>query len=177
MVLRRAADGSPLLVENRLSRGTVIFSTDPIELHSVPARRESDLALYRSVLAKAGVSPIDLRPDDPLVHAFRVPMQDGGQVYVLFNTDDSRPAKTVTLADCRPPITLSVAFKRPGLVWFDGHGALRAVEAQGGCRLGDRTVLQDETGGMVLSLDQQDLRRSRAVLLMPLRPGSIAPVN
>ena len=26
---------------------------------------------------------------------------------------------------------------------------------------------------MVLSLDQQDLRRSRAVLLMPLRPGSI----
>ena len=96
-VLRRAGDGSPLVIENRLGRGTVMFSTDPIELHSVPARREGDLALYRSVLAKAGIRPIDLQPDDPLVHAFRVPMQDGGQVYVLFNTDDSQPAKTVTL--------------------------------------------------------------------------------
>jgi len=172
-VLRRAGDGSPLLIEHRLGRGTVMFSTDPIELHSMPARREGDLTLYRSVLAKAGVRPIAIQPDDPLVHAFRVPMQDGGQVYVLFNTDDSQPAKTVTLTDCRPPITLSVASKRPGLVWFDGRGALRAVETQGGCSLGDRTVLQDETGGMVLSLDQQDLRRSRAVLLMPLRPGSI----
>jgi hypothetical protein len=68
---------------------------------------------------------------------------------------------------------LPVASKRPGLVWFDGHGALRAVEAQGGCSFGDKTVLHDETGGIVLSLDQRDLRRSRAVLLMPLRPGSI----
>jgi hypothetical protein len=172
-VLRRAGDGSPLLIENRLGRGTVMFSTDPIELHSVPARREGDLALYRSVLAEAGIRPIDLQPDDPLVHAFRVPMQDGGQVYVLFNTDDSQPAKTLTLADCRPPITLSVASKRPGLVWFDGHGALRAIEAPGACNLGVKTVLQDETGGMVLSLDGRDIRRSRALLLMPLRPGSI----
>ena len=34
-------------------------------------------------------------------------------------------------------------------------------------------MLQDETGGMALSLDGQDIRRSRALLLMPLRPGSI----
>jgi hypothetical protein len=172
-VFRSAGDGSPLLIENRLGRGTVIFSTDPIELHSVPARREGDLALYRSVLAEAGIRPIDLQPDDPLVHTFRVPMRDNGQVYVLFNTDDSQPAKTVTLADCRPPITLSVASKRPGLVWFDGHGALRAIEAQGACNLGVKIVLQDETGGTVLSLDGRDIRRSRALLLMPLRPGSI----
>ena len=93
-VLRRSGDGSPLVVENRVGRGTVIFSTDPIELHSLPARRESDLALYRSVLAKAGIRPIGLRPDDPLVHAFRVPMKDGGQVYVLFNTDETATAKS-----------------------------------------------------------------------------------
>jgi hypothetical protein len=107
-VLRRAGDGSPLLIENRLGRGTVVFSTDPIELHSVPARRESDLALYRSVLAKADIRPIGLQPDDPLVHTFRVPMQDGGQVYVLFNTDETQPRKVVTLAGCQPPVTISV---------------------------------------------------------------------
>jgi hypothetical protein len=66
-----------------------------------------------------------------------------------------------------------VAAQRPGLLWFDGRGALRAIEAQGTCSLGERTVLRDETGGMILSLDGQDIRRSRALLLMPLRPGSI----
>ena len=172
-VLRRAGDGSPLVVENRVGQGTVIFSTDPIELHSVTARRESDLALYRSVLAKAGVRPIGLLPNDPLVHAFRVPMQDGGQVYVLFNTDGTQAARRVTLGDCQPPVTLSVASKRPGLLWFDRRGALRAVEAEGACKLGDKTVVEDETGGIVLSLDRQDIRRSRALLLMPLRPGTI----
>jgi hypothetical protein len=172
-VLRRAGDGSPLVVENRVGRGAVIFSTDPIELHSVTARRESDLALYRSVLGKAGIRPIGLQPNDPQVHTFRVPMQDGGQVYVLFNTDDTQPARRVTLDDCQPPVALSIASKRPGLLWFDGRGALRAVEAQGACNLGDETVLEDETGGIVLSLDRQDIRRSRALLLMPLRPGSI----
>jgi hypothetical protein len=172
-MLRRAGDGSPSLIENPVGRGTVFFSTDPIELHTAPARRDGDLALYRSVLAKAGIRPIDLKPDDPLVHTFRVPMQDGGQVYVLFDTDKTQPRKEVTLAGYRPPVTISVASQRPGLLWFDGRGALRTVEAQGACRLGDKTVLQDETGGMVLSLDRQDIRRSRALLLLPLRPGTI----
>ncbi len=218
IVLRRNTDGSPLVVQNALGRGTVIFTTDPIELHSVPARRESDLALYRSVLAAARIRPLDLQPDDPLVHTFRVPQRDGGQVYVLFNTDDTHPAKTVTLdhpqaaittvsldspksgqqlalspsegerAELRgpslrsrsgaqtlstSPVVLSLASGRPGLLWFDGHGALRAVETQGACRLGNKTVLEDQTGGIVLSLDRQDIRRSRALLLMPLRPGTV----
>jgi hypothetical protein len=172
-VLRRAGDGSPLVIENHVGRGAVIFSTDPIELHGVTARRKADLTLYRSVLEEAGIRPIGLQPDDPLVHAFRVPMQDGGQVYVLFNADDTQPTRRVTLDACKPPIALSVASKHPALLWYDGHGALRAVEAHGPCNIGDKTVMEDETGGIVLSLDQQDIRRSRALLLMPLRPGSI----
>ena len=59
------------------------------------------------------------------------------------------------------------------MLWFDGRGALRAVEAQGACKLGDKTIVEDETGGILLSLDRQDIRRSQALLLMPLRPGAI----
>jgi hypothetical protein len=172
-VLRRAKDGSPLVIENRFGRGTVVFNTDPIELHSSAARRESDLTLYRQVLAKSEAKTIRLAPDDPFLHAFRVPMRDGGQVYVLFNTDDSQPAKTITLADCTPPFSLSVASTRPALLWFDGHRALRAVEAQGTCNVGGRLVIEDQTGGMVLSLDQRDIPRSRALLFMPLGPGVV----
>ena len=100
-------------------------------------------------------------------------MRDGGQVYVLFNSDNTQAARTVTLDDCRPPITLSIASERPGLLWFDGRGALRAVESQGACNVGDKNVIQDNTGGIVFALDRMDIRRSRALLLMPLRPGSI----
>jgi hypothetical protein len=162
-----------VVVENHLGRGAVIFSTDPIELHSVLDRHQSDLALYRSVLAAAAVKPIDLQPDDPSVHAFRVPLQDGGRVHVLFNTAETGSEKCVALADEQPAVTVSMAPRRPALVWFDGRGALRAVESQGGCSVGGETLLQDETGGIVMSVDRQDIRRSRALLLMPLRPGSV----
>ena len=172
-VLKRCADGSPLVIENKVGRGKVIFITDPIELHSVPARREYDLALYRSVLLAAAVKPIGLQPDDPLIHVLCVPLQDGGKVYILFNTDESQPTRTVTLTDCKPAVTLTVARKRPALLWFDGKGALRAVEAQGESRAGSNLVLTDETRGFALTLDGQDIRRSRALLLMPLQTGTI----
>lgn len=172
-ILARASDGSPLLVENRVGKGRVLFATDPLELHAVSARREQDLALYRRVLETGGVKPLGLEPNDPRMHLFRLPLRDGGQVYVLFNTDDTQPARTVTLTDCQPPITLTVAGQRPALLWFDGKGALRAVETQGECRAGKDVILSDNTRGIVLTLDGEDIRRSRAVVLMPLQPGSV----
>lgn len=166
-----AGDGTPLVLEHRVGKGNVVFTTDPIELHSVADRPVRDLALYRRVLACAGVKPIGVQPDDPRLHVFRVPLADGGHVWVVFNTDEMQPARTVTLTDGPVPLTLTVARKRPALAWFDGRGALRAVETQGACRMGDEEVLTDRTQGIVMTLDAQDLLRSRAVLLMPLQPG------
>ena len=56
---------------------------------------------------------------------------------------------------------------------MDGHGALRAVETQGACYRGNQKLLEDQTGGALLALDRRDIQESRAVLLMPLRPGTI----
>jgi hypothetical protein len=172
-VLRRAASGAPCLLQNRLGQGTVLYSTDPIELHPSAERQSADLAIYRSVLQIGRVSPLGLVPDDPLLHLFRLPMKDGGQVYVLFNTDETQPERTVSLSDCHPAVALTIARRRPALVWFDRSGCLRAVEVQGACRLGTDLLLTDETNGAALSLDGQDLRKSRAVLLMPLEPGKV----
>lgn len=172
-VRETAADGAPLLVENRVGQGRVLFTPDPIELHAVAARRDKDLALYLRVLELGGVKLLGLEPNDPRLHLFRLTLRDGGQVLVLFNTDPSRPARTVTLTDSQPPVTLTVARNRPALLWFDGQGALRAVESQGECRAGGNLILSDETRGIVLTLDGQDIRRSRAVLLMPLQRGKI----
>jgi hypothetical protein len=143
----------------------------------VAARRPADLELYRRVLTQAGVKPIGILPADSRVHVFRVPVQDNGSVYVLFNTETNSPPKAITLTDHTPPVTLSIAPNRPALLWFDGHHHLRAAEVQTECRVGAAPVVQDQTGGIVLSVDGKDLRHSGALLVMPLRPGPVRIVT
>ena len=171
--LKQTSDGAPLLVEHRLGKGRVFFTPDPLELHSVPARRPDDVALYRTVLQSAAVHPIGLTPDNPRVHVFRLPLQDGGCVYVLFNTDEREPTQTVTLTDLRPAVAVQIARRRPALLWFDGADALRGVETQGECAVGGQVILEDHTGGIVLAVDGKGLTESRAVVLMPLRAGEV----
>lgn len=171
--LRRTADGTPLVLENRVGRGRVFYSTDPLELHATEARRAVDLALYRQVLAGAGIRPLGLDPADPALHLFRVPLQDGGQVLVLFNTDTAADRRTVTLTDPTPPLTIAVARRRPALVWLGPAGEVLALEVQGACRAGDTWVAEDRTGGIILSLDGHDVRRAQALLLMPLEAGTV----
>ncbi|MBI4584975.1 MAG: hypothetical protein HY717_13260 [Planctomycetes bacterium] len=170
-VLKFAAGGEPLVVENEVGRGRVFFTPEPLELIEKRARHPDSLALYRRVLAAAGLKPIGLEPDDPLIHAFRVPLRDGGRAYVLFNAGEA--AREVTLTDLKPPASLMVKSRRPALLWLDGGGALRAVEVQGACKLGDEGFAQDGTDGIILSLDGGDLRRSRALLLLPLQAGAV----
>jgi hypothetical protein len=172
-VLTRATTGAPLLLQNQVGRGEVLFTTDPLELHSTPARRDHDLALYRQVLALRREKTLDLQPNDPRIHCFELPTQDGGHVMIVFNTDPAQLARTLTLGAARSPLAITVARNRPALAWFDGRGAVRAIESQGESRLGSHLLSDDQTGGIIMSLDKRDLRRSESLLLMPLRPGRI----
>lgn len=166
-------DGVPLVLEHRLGDGLVVFNADPIELHSAPSRRERDVGLYGLVLATGGVNPVGIEPEDASVHLFRVPMQDGGTVWVLFNFDETQPMRMVTLTGITPHITLTVARRRPALLWLDKQGAMLAVETQGDLLAGDDSVLSDRTCGIILALDEHDIRRSNALLLMPHQGGNI----
>ena len=200
-ILQRAPDGSPLLVQHAVGRGRVFYNTDPVELHSTATRRAQDLALYRRVLETAGLLPFSLEPDDPRLHVMRLPLSDGGKVWIVFNTDETQPTRTFTLTNTMLssnqtvpalslpspsaqqgeragerghqglPMTLTVARHRPALLWFDGAGGLRAVEAQGACVVGNEQVSLDETRGVLLTLDGQDVRQSHALLLLPLQLG------
>jgi len=165
----------PSIFRHRLGQGQVIFCTDPLELHPNPTEqdRRGHLWLYRHVLELANVAPLGLEPNDPQIHVMRTPLQGGGQVYVLFNADETHPARTVTLPAVDPPATLDLRQFRPALLWFDGQGRLRAAEVQGGLSLGGKRQLHDGTEGVVFSLDGEDLRRSKAVALLPLKPGVV----
>jgi hypothetical protein len=175
-VLKETPDGVPLWLENRLGKGRVFFSTDPVELHNVRERRGQNREWYRQVLSAANLPTIALSPDDPLIHAFKLPLADGGTVHVLFNTHTNEP-QTVTLKDLNPPLTLDIGPQKPALVWSDASNRLRALEVQGRCRSGGTSQpwqIADGTHGILLSLDREDLSRSRAVLAMPLQAGKIS---
>ncbi len=116
-----------------------------------------------------------------------MPLQDGGKVYVLFNTDESQSSRSLVVSHAAkrsgvpngtplrsvPDYKLTIAKKRPALLWFDGKGTLRAIEAQGEVTIGKRRIVMDETNGILLTLDGEDVRRSRAMVLMPLKPGKV----
>lgn len=172
-ILQRTSNGDPLWVEHQVGHGKVLYTTDPIELHSGPARQASDLRWYRRVLDMAGVKRIGLTPDDASLQVFQVPLQDGGRVLVLFNTDDLAVTKRIKLSEVKPPLEVSVAGRRPALLWWDGRGRLRAVEAVAVSNADGSSLLHDSSGGSVVSLDGADLRRSAALLVMPLRAGEI----
>jgi hypothetical protein len=172
-VRRQAPDGSPALVEHRVGRGRVIYTPDPVELHSTSARRAEDVALYRQVLAWGGVRPLGVEPNAPDLLVYKVPLRDQGAVWIIANRDESQTARAVTLTDTPAPVTVELAGRRPGLLWFDGAGALRAVETRSDCRLAGGRIVRDETGGILFTLDGRSLARSQAVVLLPLEAGRV----
>jgi len=164
---------TPALFHHRIGAGQVIYCTDPLELHADAASRPGHRWLYRRVLELAGVAPLGLEPDDPDLHVFRVPLQDGGQVWILFNADETQSERTVTLTAVDPPVTLTLKRQRPGLLWYDGAGRLRAVETQGTASRGGQPLTTDGTHGLALALEEADLREAKSLLFFPLQAGEI----
>ena len=171
-ILRHSEKGFPLLTENKIGQGHVFYNIDPVELHSTPERREKDVSTYKLVLAKAGIKPIHIIPDNSRIHVFNVPLEDGGKVFVLFNNDTNASRLKVTIQECEPPLTMTVALNRPALAWFDGNKRLRAIETQEECYLGTELFWKDSTDGILVSLDQRSILNSQALLHMPLKSGS-----
>jgi len=166
-------DGRPVVTRYPVGKGGVIFSTDPVELRADRARLADDIPLYRLVLDAAGVPVPRLDPDNPYVHVMRVPMRDGGRVFVFYNADDSTPQQTLRWDGPFGAVTLGIRRHRPALLWFDGKGRLRAAEVQGELRIGRQPVLDDGTDGIVMSLDGLDVRESAALLMMPIQAGPV----
>ncbi len=171
--LYRTHDGRPVVVHHRLGKGHVVLTTDPIELRTDRMNLWRHVDLYRRVLAIAGCAPVPLQPDEPLLHVMRQPLDDGGDVQIVFNNDPGASCQQVSLPVRGGQYQMGVRRNRPALVWHDGRGLLRAAEVQGELRVNGQTKLTDTTDGIVLTLDGAGISESRAILLMPLRAGTV----
>ncbi|MDH7571503.1 MAG: hypothetical protein QHJ73_18155, partial [Armatimonadota bacterium] len=170
-VIGTAPGGLPVAFLHQTGKGRVFFLADPLELHTGPRTRAVDAGVYARVLRLAGVTPLRLLPDDPFLHLFRVPLEDGGSAWVVFNADESRDTRDATLSIGGERLTLTMATHRPGLAWVDGTGRLRAVEASRGVRLGRRVLLGCSDQTILFSTDGSDLRQSQALAAVTMAPG------
>ena len=164
------AGGSPVLVSNAVGSGRVIFCADIPE-----ARAETGpalTALYRAVLASAGVERIGIEPDREEVHAFAIPTRPGGTVYVLYNTDTKR-AHRVQLRTPHGRFALTLGPDKPGLIALAKNGELLAVEAGGEVARDGRPVAEADCQFTWYTDRDADLSRAAGSTLTTLTPGRV----
>ncbi|NSW56557.1 MAG: DUF1080 domain-containing protein [Armatimonadetes bacterium] len=154
-------ESGPRLVLNELGGGQVLFAPDPIEARAGTLQLEAEAPHagagdpYELLLSLAEVERIPLAPPDSAIHSFQHATQEGGTIYVLFNTAEE--PKRATLTHAGRSLELTLTPKRPALAHFDARGALVAVECQEEASL-DGDLLWFGSGHFALmSLDGADL--------------------
>lgn len=161
------AERVPLVVAHGLDKGRVFFVNDPVELRT-DLSSEVVRSIYAAFAAYAGVERLQVDPDVPDVHAFRVPVEGAGEAVVVVNRGAARSVR-LTLGTHRIALALSEA--GTGMVWLDSEGRTVAAEAQGEVRVDGERVADLPCGAAVAALDGRPLAESGLVLVLPFGEG------
>jgi hypothetical protein len=175
-VLGKTSDDGPVLVRNRVGRGVVYFFTDPIELGDDEPAQATRRRLYRALLEAAKRKPLPVTPDEPWVHVMRQPTARG-TVHVVYNTKREAGTEPVEVPTTAGPVTLLTRNRWPALAAATREGRLVAVSAYGRASVAGVPLMTGEGLQALLSLDGEDLRRSRAILVAPFEPGRVELPN
>jgi hypothetical protein len=168
-VLLAADDGTPLLVARKLGDGTVVWLADPVELRrdAVPALVD----LYRlafAALPKAP-APLGVTPDDSRLHVMRQRTATGF-AWILYPVADDAP-RLATIATPAGPVQVGLRPWWPAMVQISDDGRVLMALCDGALKVGDQQVV---AGGPMIglaSLDGQDVRKTKALLLCPFEQG------
>jgi len=174
----------PVIVEHALGDGKVLYSTDPYELWAGAGSGKPLARFYRAALAWAGVEPLPVESDAAGLYAFRQPTTDGGNVWVVYNTNRGGAIAEATIRTGAGPVTLHLAGEFPAMVAVDGENRVVSISGSGLLRPGGVNVVRSETAlepainhVAARSLDGRDLSQSDAVMILPSAAGRIAFAN
>ncbi len=166
-VLGKTTAGEPVLLRNRLGRGTVYFFTDPAELG------EGDQDLYRAVLQASGIKPQSVEPDKPWLHVMAQATDSGGTIHVVFSTRKGEGGQDVCLTTAAGPVHLNVRNGWPAMAAVTRDGKIVALTTDGDASVGTERLVVGSGLKILLSLDGADLRKATAILVGPCEPGRL----
>jgi hypothetical protein len=175
-VLWKTEDNEPVVVSNKIGKGEVIFSTDPIELQKDTVL-EADTAFYRWILTRAGVKPLNVEPYNPDIYAIKLPLADGGTLYSFFNFDKSKPIQSITIKETILPVTIEIKSQRPAALWFDVNDKLKGAETQGKLFVADKLLFDNQTDGIIYSINDNSLIEADQMVLLPIKAGRVQIMN
>ena len=189
-VLGKTVTGQPVLLRNRVGRGTVYYCTDPIELAGNSAPRDlyaswfapegvsDELAgsrirqdIYAAVLRASGMNPLPIEPAAPWLHVMAQPTVNGATIHVVFNTRKGTGTQKVSIPTAAGDVRLNVRNGWPAMVAVTRDGKVVAMTTDGEAAVGGDPIVAGSGLKMLLSLDGKDLRSSDAILIGPCEPG------
>ncbi len=166
-VLGKTEAGEPVLLRNRVGRGTVYFFTDPAELG------EGGRDLYAAVLQASGMKPLSIEPAEPWLHVMAQATASGGTIHIVFNNRKGEGIQDVCLRTAAGPVHLNARNGWPAMAAVTHDGKVVALTTDGEATVGGNPVVVGAGLKMLLSLDGNDLRSSAAVLAGPCEPGRL----
>ncbi len=171
-VLGRDASGDAVLVRNRLGRGRLYYCSDPLELAVDAPAAELRRKLYAEVVRDGGVLPLPVQPDVPWLHVMRQPTTCGA-AHVVFHTAAGAPTQRVEIETSAGPIELQTRAGWPALAVTTTRQCAVIIHTDGEAAVRGQRVCQGQGRKLLVSLSDQDLCRTEALLIAPLEPGSI----
>jgi hypothetical protein len=171
-VLGMTTDGEPVLFGHGVGRGVVYFFSDAIELGDGEAAEKLRRQFYGAVLRAAGIEPLRVAPNEPWLHVMAQPTASG-TVHVVYNTKLEEGQEPVELPTAAGRVRLLTRNRWPALAAVTREGKVVATVAYGEASAGVEPLVRGEGLKALLSLDGEDLRESRAILVAPFEPGRV----
>jgi hypothetical protein len=172
-VVARTADGTAVIVTNRLGEGRVFYSTDLLELHAPARTTDMGHMVYGSFLQWAGITRPFLDPDKPSIHYFRSTTRQGEELSTIVNQDDSLPIQEIRFKTRAGAIRVDVARRMAAAVAITAKGDVQSIETSGSVEARNEVYCRMENHAMVFSLDHKDIRDSEALCLLPMGQGNM----
>jgi hypothetical protein len=174
-VLAATRDQIAVVVEHRLGKGRVIFTTDPFELHA-PASNPDGRAFYSALLNHLGIAREELQPSEATVHLYRRATLDGETIHVAVNYGDQMMEKLRIPVRGRT-VSLTVPAHRPALIAVDAQGAVPVIEGMGDMLLGEEMLLNSTAYLVAMAADRRHLGASNRLILLPMGSGVVEVPN
>jgi hypothetical protein len=174
-VLAATEQGVPVVVENQLGAGRVVYSTDPLELHAPDGNREAPV-FYAALLERLAVKRERIEPADAKLHLYRVGTEDGESIHVALNHGES-DLERVEVSLAAGKVSCSIPSHRPAVAAVNAEGKIIAMEGAGEMRHGEEQLLRSVPHLMAIALDRQPLAAGTRLMLLPMGTGDVEIPN
>lgn len=172
-IIAADSSGNGVIFESVYGKGRVIFNADPSEAFFCGESVREDKALYRYVLASAGISTVEPESDTvEEIKFFELPLKNGGRI-VNFSNISEQSGEFVfegrNVFEQRP--------LRAQMLRENAAGEVTGLLCDGRFSREGRVLVENTAYAYILSCDGKPLGTSEQIVVLPQRSGRVTIAN